>query len=90
MKRKALLVLPLLSILSSCVIINPVYPQDILNLDLYQDPISLDWSNDEEEEPQNSVFDDAEVLRAYLNASHAAIKEVTEQTNVYHGRGALR
>lgn len=90
MKCKPWALVPVLAFLSSCVIVNPVYPQDELNLDLYQNPISLDWSNDEEQQSQDTAFSDDEELRSYLNASHASIKEINEQTNIYRGRGALR
>lgn len=89
MKYKPWALVPVLAFLSSCVIVNPVYPQDELNLETYSEPITLDWSNNEEEQSQDTTFSDDEELRSYLNASHAAIKKINEQTNLYRGRGAL-
>lgn len=90
MKKPLLMVLSLAALLSSCVIVNPVYPQDTLNLDLYQEATILDWTNDNENELADYSFSDAESLRTYLNKTHAAIKSVDLYENIFSGRGALQ
>jgi|LSQX01.2.fsa_nt_gb hypothetical protein len=90
MKKKIAALFPLVALLTSCPIVNPLYPQDELDVSKYQEPITLDWTNDDESEGANALFDDAEVLRTYLNNPRAAIKEITSFTNVFRGRGALR
>ncbi|MDD4154528.1 MAG: hypothetical protein PHT30_03860 [Bacilli bacterium] len=90
MKRPLLMVLSLSAMLSSCVIVNPIYPQDTLNLDLYQEAIVLDLTNDNEEELIDPSFSDEENLRTYLNRTHAAVKSVDSYENIYNGRGALQ
>ena len=90
MKKKIAALVPLIALLTSCPIVNPIYPQDELDLSEYHDPISLDWTNDLENEPEDALFDDEEELRTYLNNPRAAIKEVTSAVNVYRGAGALR
>lgn len=81
--------LPAFFVLSSCVIINPYYPQDELDLNKYQEPVVLDWGNDDYES-EEVLFDDSEVLRTFLNNPRAPIKEVTIFENVYRGKRALR
>ena len=90
MKKKIAALVPLIALLTSCPIVNPIYPQDELDLSEYRDPISLDWTNDLENEPEDALFDDEEELRTYLNNPRAAIKEVTSAVNVYRRAGTLR
>lgn len=90
MKKKIAALFPLVALLTSCPIVNPLYPQDELDVSKYQEPITLDWTNDDESEGANALFDDAEVLRTYLNNPRAVIKETTSFTNVFRGRGAIR
>ena len=90
MKKWVASVFPLVVLLSSCTIVNPVYPQDELDLDQYQEPIVLDWSNDNEEELEDPTFADEEALRSYLNNPFGAVKTVDSFQNVFNGRGALQ
>lgn len=90
MKKKFIAFIPLIALLTSCPIVNPVYPQDLLDLSKYQDPISLDWTNDDESEAENALYDDEEELRTYLNNSRAVIKKVDSFINVYRGKETLR
>ncbi|MDD3207509.1 MAG: hypothetical protein PHV19_03225 [Bacilli bacterium] len=89
MKNKFCLVLPVFFVLSSCAISNPHYPQDELDLNKYQEPAVLDWTNGNLES-EEVLFDDNEVLRTFLNNPRAPIKEVTIFENIYHGGRALR
>ena len=89
MKNKFCLVLPVFFVLSSCAISNPHYPQDELDLNKYQEPAVLDWTNGNLES-EEVLFDDNEVLRTFLNNPRAPIKEVTIFENVYRGDRALR
>lgn len=90
MKNWAASFFPLVALLSSCTIVNPVYPQDELDFDQYQEPIVLDWSNDNEEELEDASFADEETLRGYLNNPYGAVKTVDSYQNVFNGRGALQ
>lgn len=87
MKCQPWALLPVLAFLSSCVIVNPVYPQDELNLETYSEPITLDWSNNNEEV---ILFEDGELARGYLNNPRNIIKTVDVIENVFNGRGALQ
>ena len=90
MKKWVLTVFPLMALLSSCTIVNSVYPQVELDLDQYQEPIVLDWTNNNEEELEDPTFADEETLRSYLNKPFAAVKTVDTYQNVFNGRGALQ
>lgn len=90
MKKWVVSVFPLVALLSSCTIVNPVYPQDELDPDQYQEPIVLDWTNDNEEELEDPAFADEEALRGYLNNPYGAVKAVDSYQNVFNGRGSLQ
>ncbi|MFA5421291.1 MAG: hypothetical protein WC344_00650 [Bacilli bacterium] len=90
MRSRIILVVPLAALLTACPIVNPIYPQDKLNLDQYGDPIALDWTNENESEPEDGLFIDGEALRTYLNNPRALIKEVSVIDNVSESRGALQ
>ena len=74
--------------LSSCVIINPIYPQDELDLTKYQPPIELDWAT-AGFLGDGTTLDDEE-LRACLNSSRSVIKIINEQANVFYDEDGLR
>lgn len=90
MKKKFVALIPIVALLTSCPIVNPIYPQDELDLSKYREPIFLNWENDDAEQEDDILFEDGEELRSYLNASRSVVKEVTSFINVYRGKKALR
>lgn len=90
MKKKFVALIPIVALLTSCPIVNPVYPQDELDLSKYREPIFLNWANDDSEQENDILFEDGEELRSYLNTSRSVVKEVTSFINVYRGKKALR
>ena len=90
MKKKFVALIPIVALLTSCPIVNPIYPQDELDLSKYREPISLNWANDDSEQENDILFEDGEELRSYLNTSRSVVKEVTSFINVYRGKKALR
>lgn len=90
MKKRFVSLIPIVALLTSCPVVNPIYPQDELDLDKYQEPIYLDWTNEDENKEDDLLFEEAEDLRMFLNSSRSAVKEVTEFANVYRGKIALR
>ncbi len=90
MKKKFVALIPIVALLTSCPIVNPIYPQDELDLSKYREPIFLNWANDDSEQENDILFEDVEELRSYLNTSRSVVKEVTSFINVYRGKKALR
>ena len=90
MKKKFVALIPIVALLTSCPIVNPIYPQDELDLSKYREPIFLNWANDDSEQENDILFEDGEELRSYLNTSRSVVKEVTSFINVYRGKKALR
>ena len=90
MKKKFVALIPIVALLTSCPIVNPIYPQDELDLSKYREPIFLNWANDDSEQENDILFEDGEELRSYLNTSRSVVKEVTSFINVYCGKKALR
>ena len=90
MKKKFVALIPIVALLASCPIVNPIYPQDELDLSKYREPIFLNWANDDSEQENDILFEDGEELRSYLNTSRSVVKEVTSFINVYCGKKALR
>ena len=90
MKKKFVALIPIVALLTSCPIVNPIYPQDELDLSKYREPIFLNWANDDSEQENDILFEDGEELRSYLNTSRSVAKEVTSFINVYRGKKALR
>ena len=90
MKKKFVSLIPIVALLTSCPIVNPIYPQDELDLSKYREPIFLNWANDDSEQENDILFEDGEELRSYLNTSRSVVKEVTSFINVYRGKKALR
>lgn len=90
MKKKFVALIPIVALLTSCPIVNPIYPQDELDLSKYREPIFLNWANDDSEQENDILFEDGEELRSYLNTSRSVVKEVASFINVYRGKKALR
>jgi len=90
MKMKFVALIPIVALLTSCPIVNPIYPQDELDLSKYREPFFLNWANDDSEQENDILFEDGEELRSYLNTSRSVVKEVTSFINVYRGKKALR
>lgn len=90
MKKKFVALIPIVALLTSCPIVNPIYPQDELDLSKYREPIFLNWANDDSEQENDILFEDGEELRSYLNTSRSVVKDVASFINVYRGKKALR
>ena len=90
MKKKFVALIPIVALLTSCPIVNPIYPQNELDLSKYREPICLNWANDDSEQENDILFEDGEELRSYLNTSRSVVKEVASFINVYRGKKALR